>query len=98
MSENIQSDNSPGETMRLAVERFRTRMESANRQFLQDRIDEIEAMHLSTEAEKSFEMSDYLVDLGEPRRIPGMMTLLGILFGNFARWEMSHGFSKIKKI
>jgi hypothetical protein len=38
--------------MRLAVDRFRTRMESANRQFLQDRIDEIEAMHLSTEKGK----------------------------------------------
>lgn len=64
MSEGKQSDTDPGETMRLAVVRFRTRMESANRQFLQDRIDEIEAMHLSTEAEKLREMSDYWPDLG----------------------------------
>lgn len=52
MSESKQSDTDPSKTMRLAVDRFRTRMESANRQFLQDRIDEIEAMHLSTEEGK----------------------------------------------
>ncbi|KAJ5801585.1 uncharacterized protein N7518_003653 [Penicillium psychrosexuale] len=44
MSSGTQSDN-PGDTMRLAVERFRIKMESANRQFIQDRVDEIEAMH-----------------------------------------------------
>ena len=67
MSENIQSDNSPGETMRLAVERFRTRKESANRQFLQDRIDEIEAMHFSSEKEKLYEMRGYWPDFGVQR-------------------------------
>jgi hypothetical protein len=53
--------------MRLAVDRFRTRMESANRQFLQDRINEIEAMHLSTEEENLHEMRDYWPDLGVQR-------------------------------
>ncbi|KAF9242695.1 hypothetical protein DTO006G1_5408 [Penicillium roqueforti] len=38
MSSSTQSDN-PGETIRLAVERFRIKMESADRQFIQDRYD-----------------------------------------------------------
>lgn len=54
----------PAETMRLAVERYRTKMESSNRRFLQDRIDEIEAMGLSTEEEKLNEMWVYWHDLG----------------------------------
>ncbi|GKZ36201.1 hypothetical protein AbraIFM66950_007197 [Aspergillus brasiliensis] len=40
------------ETMRQAVERFRTRMAAANRQFVQDRIDEIDARGLATEKER----------------------------------------------
>lgn len=53
MVDNMQtSDAGLDETMRLAVERFRAKMESSNRQFLQDRIDEIEAMGLATEEEK----------------------------------------------
>ncbi|KAJ5998665.1 hypothetical protein N7451_006475 [Penicillium sp. IBT 35674x] len=51
------------ENMRLAVERFRTKMEASNRQFLQDRMDEIEAMDLSTEKEKLSEMRKYWPDL-----------------------------------
>lgn len=59
MSGGTQSDTNPEETMRLAVERFRAKMESSNRQFIQDRIDEIEAMHLSTEDEKLHHMLTY---------------------------------------
>jgi hypothetical protein len=40
------SDTDPAEIMRLAIEGFRAKMESSNRRFLQDRIDEIEAMGL----------------------------------------------------
>ncbi|KAF7516541.1 hypothetical protein PCG10_002065 [Penicillium crustosum] len=63
MSSGTQSDTNPDETMRLAVERFRAKMESSNRQFIQDRIDEIEAMHLSTEDEKLHHMLTYWADL-----------------------------------
>lgn len=49
--------------MRLAVERFRIKMEASNRQFLQDRIDEIEAMNLSTEEEKLDKMRVYWLNL-----------------------------------
>ncbi|RHZ51029.1 uncharacterized protein CDV56_105553 [Aspergillus thermomutatus] len=52
------------ETMRLAVEQFRTKMESSNRQFLQDRMDEIEAMNLPTEEEKLKKMRPYWPNLG----------------------------------
>lgn len=38
--------------MRLGVEQFCTQKESSNRQFLQDRIDEIEAMNLPIKEEK----------------------------------------------
>jgi hypothetical protein len=55
------------EVMRLAIERFRTKMESSNRQFLQDRIDEIEAMNLSTEEEKLRQMRIYWSDVGIKR-------------------------------
>ncbi|KAJ5971311.1 uncharacterized protein N7479_001229 [Penicillium vulpinum] len=65
MSSGTQLDTNPGETMRLAVERFRTKMESSNRQFIQDRINEIEAMHLSTEKEKLRIMSRYWDNLGD---------------------------------
>ncbi|GIC94455.1 uncharacterized protein Aud_010955 [Aspergillus udagawae] len=58
------SDTDPAEIMRLAVEGFRAKMEASNRRFLQDRIDEIEAMGLSTEEEKFNEMSLYWHDLG----------------------------------
>ncbi|GFF36037.1 hypothetical protein IFM61606_05224 [Aspergillus udagawae] len=52
------------EIMRLAVERFRIKMESSNRQFLQDRIEEIEAMNLPTEEEKLVKMRPYWPNLG----------------------------------
>lgn len=58
MSSSTQSDN-PGETIRLAVERFRIKMESADRQFIQDRVDEIETMHLSTDEKKLSHMRRY---------------------------------------
>jgi hypothetical protein len=65
MAGGIQSsDTDPAEIMRLAVEGFRAKMEASNRRFLQDRIDEIEAMGLSTEEEKLNEMSLYWHDLG----------------------------------
>lgn len=57
------SDVDPAETMRLAVERFRAK-ESSNRRFLQDRIDEIEALGISTEEEKLSKMSLYWPVLG----------------------------------
>lgn len=47
----------PDETMQQAVERFRTRMTGANRQFIQDCIHEIEARGLATETEKLQRMS-----------------------------------------
>ncbi|GFG25498.1 hypothetical protein IFM61606_05442 [Aspergillus udagawae] len=43
---------SADETMRLAITRFRSKMADANRQFLQDRINEINAKGLPTEEEK----------------------------------------------
>lgn len=49
--------------MRLPVERFRAKMESSNRQFIQDRIGEIKARHLSTEDEKLHHMLKYWADL-----------------------------------
>jgi hypothetical protein len=58
-------DAGPDEIMRLAVERFRAEMESSNRRFLQDRIDEIEAMGLATEKEKLDKMSCYWSGLGK---------------------------------
>ncbi|PIG82105.1 hypothetical protein AARAC_000032 [Aspergillus arachidicola] len=52
--------------MRQAIERFRTRMAAANRQFIQQRVDEIEARGLATEKEKLDRMRDYryFEDLG----------------------------------
>ncbi|KGO43295.1 hypothetical protein PEX1_088660 [Penicillium expansum] len=47
--ESTQPSADADENMRLAIERFRTKMEASNWQFLQDRIDEIESMDLSTE-------------------------------------------------
>ncbi|PWY63064.1 hypothetical protein BO83DRAFT_421244 [Aspergillus eucalypticola CBS 122712] len=47
------------ETMRKAVDRYRTRMAAANRQFVQDRIDEINARGLATEEEKIRKMWDW---------------------------------------
>ncbi|KAJ5302814.1 hypothetical protein N7476_009613 [Penicillium atrosanguineum] len=64
MSSGAQSDTNPGETMRLAVERFRTRMESSNRCFIQDCVDEIEAMRLLTEDGKFSLMRPYWYELG----------------------------------
>ncbi|RAK84432.1 hypothetical protein BO79DRAFT_211346 [Aspergillus costaricaensis CBS 115574] len=57
MSTNGPSSTNPppldvDETMRQAVDRFRTRMAAANRQFIQDRIDEIDARGLATEKER----------------------------------------------
>jgi hypothetical protein len=65
MMSGTRTDNDAGETMRLAVERFRTQMESANWQFIQDRIDEIKAKNLSTEEEKLDLMWYYWHDLRE---------------------------------
>ncbi|KKK13161.1 hypothetical protein AOCH_001507 [Aspergillus ochraceoroseus] len=42
-----------------ALERFRTRMAVANRKFMQDPIDEIEARGLATERAKFRKMMDY---------------------------------------
>lgn len=65
MTQNTQfSDAGLDETMRLAIERFRIKMESSNRQFLQDRIDEIQAMGLNTEEEKLEEMRWYWSGVG----------------------------------
>lgn len=61
---NMPSSVDPDETMRLAVERFRVKMQSSYRQFLQDRVEEIEAMSLPTEEEKLNKMSDYYNDYG----------------------------------
>jgi hypothetical protein len=63
MESTAQPSADADEKMRLAVERFRTKMEASNRQFLQDRIEEIEAMNLSTEEEKLHEMRIYWPDL-----------------------------------
>lgn len=63
------------ERMRLAVERFRTKMEVSNRQFLQDRIDEVEAMNLSTEKEKLLKMRTYWPDLKIRQDVRWMATL-----------------------
>lgn len=58
------TDPIPDETMRLSVEIFRAKMESSNQQLLQDRIEEIEVMGLSTEEEKMWEMGSYWPLLG----------------------------------
>ncbi|GKZ20833.1 hypothetical protein AbraIFM66951_004100 [Aspergillus brasiliensis] len=47
------------ETMRQAVERFRTRMAAANRQFVQECIDEIDGRGLATEKEKIHKMKNW---------------------------------------
>ncbi|KAE8345143.1 hypothetical protein BDV24DRAFT_171081 [Aspergillus arachidicola] len=54
------------DNMRQAIERFRTRMAAANRQVIQQRVDEIEARGLATEKEKLDRMRDYryFEDLG----------------------------------
>jgi hypothetical protein len=52
------------ETMRMALEKFRIKMELSNRKFLQDRIDEIEAKNLPTEEEKLKKMRLYWHRLG----------------------------------
>ncbi|KAF3392432.1 hypothetical protein F1880_008909 [Penicillium rolfsii] len=52
------------ETMRLALEKFRAKMELSNRRFLQDRIDEIEARNLPTEEAKLKKMRLYWHGLG----------------------------------
>ncbi|PKX90418.1 uncharacterized protein P174DRAFT_341499, partial [Aspergillus novofumigatus IBT 16806] len=49
-------------------------MEASNRQFLQDRMDEIEAMNLSTEEEKLEEMRVYWPGLGVKCKDPWMAT------------------------
>ncbi|KAJ5937292.1 hypothetical protein N7454_004947 [Penicillium verhagenii] len=64
MARNTQCSDAGDETMRLAIERFRTKMESSNRRFLQDRIDEIQAMGLATEEQKLEKMRLYWSDLG----------------------------------
>ncbi|RAL10411.1 uncharacterized protein BO97DRAFT_406906 [Aspergillus homomorphus CBS 101889] len=47
------------QTMQLALERFRVRMATANRKFIQDRVDEIEARGLASEEEKWRKMAEY---------------------------------------
>lgn len=54
-------------SMRLAIQNFRQKMESSNRQFLQDRITEISALNLPTEQEKLEKMRTYWWDLTEKR-------------------------------
>jgi len=63
------------ENMRLAVERFRIKMKASNRQFLKDRIEEIEAMDLSTEEEKLMEMRTYWPGLKVKHNVRWMATL-----------------------
>lgn len=63
MESTAQASADADENMRLAVEQFRIKMEASNRQFLQDQIDEIEAMNLSTEEEKLDKMSVYWLNL-----------------------------------
>ncbi|GAB1193696.1 hypothetical protein APSETT444_002920 [Aspergillus pseudonomiae] len=46
-------------TMRQAVDRFRVRMGAANRQFIEDRIAEIEARGLASEQEKIQQMAEW---------------------------------------
>ncbi|GKZ71748.1 hypothetical protein AnigIFM50267_007790 [Aspergillus niger] len=47
------------ETMRQAVDRFRTRMAASNKKFVQDRIDEIDARGLATEKERIRKLQDW---------------------------------------
>lgn len=49
MDPSQQSLADADEAMRLAESRFRTKTEASNRQFLQDRIDELEARDLTDE-------------------------------------------------
>ncbi|KAJ5181588.1 hypothetical protein N7449_011735 [Penicillium cf. viridicatum] len=63
MESTAQASADADENMRLAVERFRIKMEASNRQFLQDRIHEIEDMNLSTEEAKLDKMSVYWLNL-----------------------------------
>ncbi|KAJ5294666.1 hypothetical protein PENANT_c006G09296 [Penicillium antarcticum] len=74
MESTAQTSADADENMRLAVERFRTKMEASNRQFLQDRIDEIEAKNLSTEEEKLEKMDVYWSSLGIKSNDPWMAT------------------------
>lgn len=64
MDPSQQSDADVDEAMRLTVSRFRTKMEASNRQFLQDRIDEPEAMDL-TDEEKLDKISFYMPYLSD---------------------------------
>ncbi|KAJ5316629.1 hypothetical protein N7508_001137 [Penicillium antarcticum] len=59
MSSSCQFDKDAGEAMRLAVSRFRTKMEASNRQFIQDRYDEIDGMDV-TDKEKVCKIAIYL--------------------------------------
>ncbi|KAJ5912099.1 uncharacterized protein N7473_001402 [Penicillium subrubescens] len=64
MANSIQSPSTnPDERMRQAVQRFSTTMESSDRQLLQDRINKIQAMSLSTKEEKIRKMRSYWPDL-----------------------------------
>ena len=51
MEPSQQSVVNAGEAMRLVESRFRTKTEASNWQFLQDRIDELEARDLTDEEE-----------------------------------------------
>ncbi|KGO65298.1 hypothetical protein PITC_015660 [Penicillium italicum] len=73
MESTTQPSADADENMRLAVERFRTTMEASNWQFLQDRIDEIESMNLSTE-EKLEKMNVWLFIMTPKCTDPGKAT------------------------
>ncbi|KAJ5888107.1 hypothetical protein N7495_008148 [Penicillium taxi] len=63
------------EIMRLAVDRFRTKMKSSSLKFIQDRIDSIEAMDLPAE-DKIKKLSDYhIVEPGDVSRIADVKPL-----------------------
>ena len=60
--ESTQQD-SADKSMHQAIQHFRQKMESSNRQFLQDRITEIKSLNLPTETENLSKMSTYWWDL-----------------------------------
>ncbi|PWY95906.1 hypothetical protein BO94DRAFT_530646 [Aspergillus sclerotioniger CBS 115572] len=70
------------QTMQQSLQRFRNRMAAANRKFIQDRIDEIEARGLATERQKwrkmveyrHFDMPDENEDL--PKRLVDLPTVV----------------------
>ncbi|PYI36094.1 hypothetical protein BP00DRAFT_421855 [Aspergillus indologenus CBS 114.80] len=63
--------------MRDALSQFCQKMESSNRRFLQDRVTEIEALHLPTEADKLVQMRDYWDKLGKGGPDPHWNSIAG---------------------